>query len=220
MGQALRRGARRVRLVKSEETPVTSRWVQWQNDATRLRSLATTSALSHCLTINDPRQGRTLPPRFLRGLTVGRLEVESEPSWLATSSAMSSNPASGGSGGCSRRDRAPRYERRFCSRSLHSSRREPSRPALALPPQSAAQRRCDGGIVASVTLPVATPLLGLLKLSVPINGVFVPFNRCASTPVQRLSVVFAHLTQPCQPSPKLRSGRPAHRPFRDPMRRW
>ena len=36
----------------------------------------------------------------------------------------------------------------------------------------------------------------------------------ASTPVQRLGVVFAHLTQPYQPSPKLQSGRPAHRPFR------
>src|SRR5277367_5564938 len=30
----------------------------------------------------------------------------------------------------------------------------------------------------------------------------------ASTPVQRLGVVFAHLTQPYQPSPKLQSGRP------------
>jgi hypothetical protein len=28
--------------------------------------------------------------------------------------------------------------------------------------------------------------------------------------VQRLGVVFAHLTQPYQPSPKLQSGRPAH----------
>ena len=36
----------------------------------------------------------------------------------------------------------------------------------------------------------------------------------ASTPVQRLGVVFAHLAQPYQPSPKLQSGRPAHRPFR------
>jgi hypothetical protein len=46
------------------------------------------------------------PPCFLRRLTVGHLEVESEPSWLATSSARRSNPASVGSGGCSRRDRA------------------------------------------------------------------------------------------------------------------
>ena len=29
-----------------------------------------------------------------------------------------------------------------------------------------------------------------------------------------MCVVFAHLTQPYQPSPKLQSGRPAHRPFR------
>ena len=32
--------------------------------------------------------------------------------------------------------------------------------------------------------------------------------------MQRLSVVFAHLAQPYQPSPKGLSGRPAHRPFR------
>src|SRR5208283_2162283 len=36
----------------------------------------------------------------------------------------------------------------------------------------------------------------------------------ASTPVQRLGVVFALLAQPYQPSPPLLSGRPAHRPFR------
>jgi hypothetical protein len=36
----------------------------------------------------------------------------------------------------------------------------------------------------------------------------------ATTPVQRLGVVFAHLTQPYQPSPKPLSARPAHRPFR------
>jgi hypothetical protein len=32
--------------------------------------------------------------------------------------------------------------------------------------------------------------------------------------VQRLGVVFARVTQPCQPSPIPLSGRPAHRPFR------
>jgi hypothetical protein len=32
--------------------------------------------------------------------------------------------------------------------------------------------------------------------------------------MQRLGVVFAHITQPYQPSPKGSSGRPAHRPFR------
>ena len=49
----------------------------------------------------------------------------------------------------------------------------------------------------------------------------------ASTNLETLSgkraaygVVFAHFTQPYQPSPKTSSGRPAHRPFRDPMRRW
>ena len=48
----------------------------------------------------------------------------------------------------------------------------------------------------------------------PCCGRFPCVRAAASTPVQRLSVVFAHLTQPCQPSPKLQSGRPAHRPFR------
>src|SRR5208283_977798 len=39
-------------------------------------------------------------------------------------------------------------------------------------------------------------------------------HAAATTPVQRLGVVFAHRTQPYQPSPKGSSGRPAHRPFR------
>ena len=39
-------------------------------------------------------------------------------------------------------------------------------------------------------------------------------HAAATTPVQRLGVVFAHLTQPCQPSPEGSPGRPAHRPFR------
>ena len=39
--------------------------------------------------------------------TIVHRKVESEPSWLATSSAMNSNPASVGSGGCSRCDEAP-----------------------------------------------------------------------------------------------------------------
>src|SRR5262245_43775605 len=36
----------------------------------------------------------------------------------------------------------------------------------------------------------------------------------ATTPAQQLGVCFAHSSQPCQPSPKTRSGRPAHCPFR------
>lgn len=44
--------------------------------------------------------------RFLRGPTIGHLNVESEPSRLATSSATNSNPASVGSGDYSRRDEA------------------------------------------------------------------------------------------------------------------
>ena len=52
-------------------------------------------------------QGRTLRPRPLRGSTIVHLQVESEPSWLAMSSAMNPNPASVGSGDCSRRDEAP-----------------------------------------------------------------------------------------------------------------
>ena len=48
----------------------------------------------------------------------------------------------------------------------------------------------------------------------PCCARFPCVRAAASTPVQRPGVVFAHLTQPYQPSPKLRSGRPAHRPFR------
>src|SRR6266478_6182256 len=36
----------------------------------------------------------------------------------------------------------------------------------------------------------------------------------ATTPAQRLGVLFRSVTQPCQPSPKGLSGRPAHCPFR------
>ena len=39
-------------------------------------------------------------------------------------------------------------------------------------------------------------------------------HAAATTPVQRLGVLIAHLTQPCQPSPEGSPGRPAHRPFR------
>src|ERR1700736_557226 len=35
-----------------------------------------------------------------------------------------------------------------------------------------------------------------------------------------MGVVFARVTQPCQPSPVPRPDRPAHRPFRDPMAGW
>ena len=48
----------------------------------------------------------------------------------------------------------------------------------------------------------------------PCCARFPCVRAAASTPVQRLGVVFAHLTQSYQPSPKLQSGRPAHRPFR------
>src|SRR6202521_5163184 len=41
----------------------------------------------------------------------------------------------------------------------------------------------------------------------------------ATTPVQRLGVVFARLTQPYQPSTKPLSARPAHPPFRGLLRR-
>ena len=39
-------------------------------------------------------------------------------------------------------------------------------------------------------------------------------HAAATTPVQQLGVLFAHLTQPYQPSPEGLPGRPAHRPFR------
>jgi hypothetical protein len=39
-------------------------------------------------------------------------------------------------------------------------------------------------------------------------------HAAATTPAQRLGVLLRSFTQPCQPSPKGSSGRPAHRPFR------
>ena len=106
-GQAFRPGPRRPRKVNSSETPAVWRWAQRQNEETRSRSLATTSGPSPGLATDDPRWGRTPRPRFLRGSTIVHRKVESEPSWLATSSAMNSNPASVGSGPCSPRDEAP-----------------------------------------------------------------------------------------------------------------
>jgi hypothetical protein len=109
-GQAFRRGSRRPRKVKLSESPAVWRCAQGQNEETRLRSLATTSEPSLCLTTNAPSSGRTLRPRFLRRSTIVHLKVGSEPSSLATSSAMNSNPVSVGSG-CSPRDEARRYAR-------------------------------------------------------------------------------------------------------------
>src|SRR5271167_659606 len=48
----------------------------------------------------------------------------------------------------------------------------------------------------------------------PCCARFPCVHAAATTPVQRLGVVFARLTQPCQPSPVPRPDRPAHRPFR------
>jgi hypothetical protein len=48
----------------------------------------------------------------------------------------------------------------------------------------------------------------------PCCARFPCVRAAATTPVQRLGVVVAHLTQPYQPSPITLLGRPAHRPFR------
>src|SRR6516162_3032889 len=51
----------------------------------------------------------------------------------------------------------------------------------------------------------------------PCCARFPCVHAAATTPVQRPGVFLAHLTQPSQPSPEGSPGRPAHRPFRDPM---
>jgi hypothetical protein len=63
--------------------------------------------------------------------------------------------------------------------------------------------------------------LACVRLIIPDHAVGLPVLRtlslctCSSTtPVQRLGVVFARLTQPCQPSTNPLSARPAHRSFR------
>ena len=79
---------------------------------------------------NDQRSMMaTDSPATLPWVTIVHLKVESEPSWLATSSAMNSNPASVGSGGCARRDEAPLPRCSWWS-IPDPSRREPSRSAL------------------------------------------------------------------------------------------
>src|SRR5258706_12515270 len=50
---------------------------------------------------------------------------------------------------------------------------------------------------------------------VPCCVRFPCVHAAATTPAQRLGVLFRSVTQPCQPSPKGLSVRPAHRPSRD-----
>jgi hypothetical protein len=66
----------------------------------------------------------------------------------------------------------------------------------------------------AVALEAAQRRLELVAMRVDVARAFLHVRAAATTPVQRLGVVFAHLTQPYQPSPKGSSGRPAHRPFR------
>ena len=53
-------------------------------------------------------------------------------------------------------------------------------------------------------------VLGPSGCGFPCCARFPCVHAAATTPVQRLGVLFALLTQPCQPSPKGSSGRPAH----------
>src|SRR5271165_5094493 len=89
----------------------------------------------------------------------------------------------------------------------HDSRAAQRTLRTSPPPQSA--RPVPRGRPVGPVISDLTTLWGF-----PCCARFPCVRAAASTPVQRLGVVFAHLTQPYQPSPKLRSGRPAHRPFR------
>jgi hypothetical protein len=139
-GQAFPQASRRPSKVKSSETPAAWRSAQRQSEETRWRSLATTSGSSAGLATNDPRWRRTPRPRALRGSTIGHRKVGSEPSWLATSSAMNSNPAIVGSGDCSRRAEAPLRTlilvvdpRSVEARSVRADLREPRRSLAGRP---------------------------------------------------------------------------------------
>src|SRR5271163_1253499 len=66
-----------------------------------------------------------------------------------------------------------------------------------------------------------------VRLVIPDLAVGLPVLRtlslctcCRHYPGAAAGRRLAHLTQPYQPSPITLSGRPAHRPFRDPMRWW
>jgi hypothetical protein len=98
-------------------------------------------------------------------------------------------------------------------RSLHQSYPVSAVLRTSPPPQSA--RPVPHGRPVGPVIPDLTTLWGF-----PCCVRFPCVRAAATTPVQRLGVVVAHLTQPYQPSPITLSGRPAHRPFRDPMRRW
>ena len=72
--------------------------------------------------------------------------------------------------------------------------RHPGAPGLSLP---------------GVRLVIADHASGL-----PVLRTLSLCTCCRHTPAQRLGVLLRSFTQPCQPSPKGSSGRPAHRPFR------
>jgi hypothetical protein len=135
-GRALRPALRPRQL----KLPAVRRCSQRQNEGKSCLRLETTSEPSLYPTTKLPRWGRTLRPRFLRGATLSPLKVESEPSWLATSSAMSSNPASVGSGGCSSRAETPLRDL-FLAVDLRSSEAR----AAAIRPDPKASPRPDRG---------------------------------------------------------------------------
>ncbi len=142
-GRALRPALRPRQL----KLPAVRRCSQRQNEGKSCLRLGTTSEPSICPTTKLPRWGWTLRPRFLRGATLSPLKVESEPSWLATSSAISSNPASVGSGGCSRRDDEAPHPRCSWWSIPDPSRRKPSRSALTFKrstPAVLSARTADG----------------------------------------------------------------------------
>jgi hypothetical protein len=91
-GQALRRELRRPRQVKLSAVWRCIKTKRPDCDGSRQRQ---GQAFASGPTIHE---SNGLSIRFLRGPTMGHLKVEGEPSRLATSSPMSSNPASAGSG--------------------------------------------------------------------------------------------------------------------------
>src|SRR5271165_1011825 len=82
----------------SSQTPAARRRTQWQNRESGLRSLSMPVRSLLLPKTEASSRERTPWERSRPPSTTFRVQSESEPSWVAMSSAMSSSPANAGSG--------------------------------------------------------------------------------------------------------------------------
>ena len=97
-GQRFRQTCRRRRRITSSETPAVRRRAQRRNGESGSRSLSMPARSLFPPKTKVPSRKRTPWERSRRPSTTFRVQIESEPSWVAMSSAMNSSPANAGSG--------------------------------------------------------------------------------------------------------------------------